>query len=356
MSLKFIDISNWQAGFPVGTAGIDAVIVKATEGVDFTDRCCDGFVQQAIARGLPWGFYHYARDNDATAEADYFISQTENYFTAGIPILDWEGVYDERGNLIFDQPVEWVNTFVRRVHEKTGVWPWIYANPWRFNRGGVEPNCGRWVAGYPAGDITDINYGMVNNLPASYDVGSVCAWQFSSSVRIPGYNGNVDGDVFYGDAVAWGKYANPNGATVPLPAPQPSTPQGSTLELACRVMRGEYGNGDARKSALGARYDEVQGFIDHIASASASALAEEVKAGKYGNGDVRKQALGSRYDEVQAVVNGGSASAGRVYTVKAGDTLSGIAAKYGTSYQVLAQINGIANPNVIYAGQTIKLP
>lgn len=42
--------------------------------------------------------------------------------------------------------------------------------------------------------------------------------------------------------------------------------------------------------------------------------------------------------------------------IKAGDTLSGIAAKYGASYQVLAQINGIANPNLIYAGQTIKLP
>lgn len=59
---------------------------------------------------------------------------------------------------------------------------------------------------------------------------------------------------------------------------------------------------------------------------------------------------------MQAVVNGGSASTGRTYTVKAGDTLSGIAAKYGISYHVLAQINGIANPNVIYAGQTIKLP
>lgn len=48
------------------------------------------------------------------------------------------------------------------------------------------------------------------------------------------------------------------------------------------------------------------------------------------------QPIGARYNEVQAVVNGGSASTGRTYTVKAGDTLSGIAAKYGTSYHVLA--------------------
>ena len=39
-----------------------------------------------------------------------------------------------------------------------------------------------------------------------------------------------------------------------------------------------------------------------------------------------------------------------------GDTLSGIAAKYGTTYQKLASYNGIANPNVISVGQKIKIP
>ena len=44
-----------------------------------------------------------------------------------------------------------------------------------------------------------------------------------------------------------------------------------------------------------------------------------------------------------------------VYTVKSGDTLSGIAARYGTTYQKLAQLNGISNPNLIYPGQKIKI-
>ena len=43
------------------------------------------------------------------------------------------------------------------------------------------------------------------------------------------------------------------------------------------------------------------------------------------------------------------------YIVKSGDTLSGIAARYGTTYQELARINNIANPNVIYPGQVIKI-
>lgn len=45
-----------------------------------------------------------------------------------------------------------------------------------------------------------------------------------------------------------------------------------------------------------------------------------------------------------------------IYTVKRGDTLSGIAAKYGTTYQELAAYNGISNPNIISMGQKIKIP
>ena len=44
------------------------------------------------------------------------------------------------------------------------------------------------------------------------------------------------------------------------------------------------------------------------------------------------------------------------YTIKRGDTLGGIAAKYGTTYQQLAKDNNISNPNRIFAGQTITVP
>lgn len=44
------------------------------------------------------------------------------------------------------------------------------------------------------------------------------------------------------------------------------------------------------------------------------------------------------------------------YTVVSGDTLSGIAARYGTTYQALAAYNGIANPNLIHPGQVIRIP
>ncbi|EHS8398425.1 LysM peptidoglycan-binding domain-containing protein [Enterococcus faecalis] len=51
-------------------------------------------------------------------------------------------------------------------------------------------------------------------------------------------------------------------------------------------------------------------------------------------------------------VNGSATS--NVYTVKYGDNLSSIAAKLGTNYQALATLNGLANPNLIYPGQTLN--
>lgn len=50
-----------------------------------------------------------------------------------------------------------------------------------------------------------------------------------------------------------------------------------------------------------------------------------------------------------------SASGGR-YTVRPGDTLSKIGARFGVSYQAIARANGIANPNLIFAGQQLTIP
>lgn len=51
-------------------------------------------------------------------------------------------------------------------------------------------------------------------------------------------------------------------------------------------------------------------------------------------------------------VNGSVVS--NVYTVQYGDNLSSIVAKLGTTYQALTALNGLANPNLIYPGQTLS--
>lgn len=51
-----------------------------------------------------------------------------------------------------------------------------------------------------------------------------------------------------------------------------------------------------------------------------------------------------------------SGSEFRWHTVSAGETLAGIAYRYNTTVNAIAQANGIANPNVIIPGQRLRIP
>ena len=46
----------------------------------------------------------------------------------------------------------------------------------------------------------------------------------------------------------------------------------------------------------------------------------------------------------------------KTYTVKAGDTLGAIAARFGTTATELAKLNGITDPGYIRVGQVLRLP
>lgn len=88
------------------------------------------------------------------------------------------------------------------------------------------------------------------------------------------------------------------------------------VQLADKVIAGEFGNGDTRKTALGSRYNAVQAIVNQKLSGSYSApapakksveeVAKEVIAGNWGNGTYRMKALesaGYNYNEVQNKVN-----------------------------------------------------
>ncbi len=111
------------------------------------------------------------------------------------------------------------------------------------------------------------------------------------------------------------KAAITGGAAIPSGG-EASAPSGTVAELARRVIAGEFGNGDARRAALGSRYDEVQAEVNRILAGGSGGgatqapsvddvddLARRVIAGEFGNGAARKAALGDRYAEVQARVN-----------------------------------------------------
>ena len=306
--LKGIDISKWQAGIDLSKIDTDFVICKATEGVGYTDKNCDGFYQQAKKLGKKLGVYHFARPdlrNTAIAEADWFIRETKGYHKEAILILDWES--GDLGN------VTWAKQWLDRVYEKTGVKPVIYMSASvmsSYNWSSVvSGDYGLWVANYGSNNGT-AQESVFNRYPLKY-WSFYALWQYTSVGRLSGYSGNLDLNYFSGDKEAWDKYAGGK--------PSTSTPS-----------------------------KPVEKTVDE--------LAQEVIQGKYGNGEDRKKALGDRYDEVQARVNEILGVNNKVYyTVQKNDNLTKIAKKYGTTVNQLVAWNNIANPNLIYTGQKLRV-
>ena len=101
--------------------------------------------------------------------------------------------------------------------------------------------------------------------------------------------------------------------------------------------------------------------VNKTVNKSVNEVAKEVVAGKWGNGSERKkrlEAAGYNYSEVQAAVNQllyGKKETKEYYTVKKGDTLSGIAKKYKTTVKQLAEWNNIKDVNKISVGQKLRV-
>lgn len=312
MVMNGIDISKWQSGIDLSAVKADFVIVKATEGIGYVDKSCDAFFQKALSLGKKLGFYHFARPtNDPIREAEFFYNNCRGYFGKGIPILDWES-----GNT---SNVEWAKRWLDRVYQLSGVKPVIYmsesvvnANNWSAV---AAADYGLWVAKY-RDNSPDYNYNMANagSRPHVKWWKFYCMWQWTSTGRLNGYSGNLDCDVFYGNESTWDAYV---GKSTSVAKPVTKTVD----QLAGEVIAGQWGNGSDRKkrlTAAGYDYNAVQQMVN------------------------RKMAAKKQTAHVY-------------YVVKRGDTLSGIASKYGTTYQRLAQINGIADPNKIYPGQKIRV-
>lgn len=349
MTLQGIDIASWQAGIDLATVPLDFAIVKATQGTGYTNPDYARAISQVLGAGRLGGAYHYVSGGNAQAEADHFVDVVGGNVGRVVLAIDWEqGDNAAWGN------VAYLDAVVSRVIERTGVEPLIYCSQsvvTSIASIASARDCGLWVAQY-----ANMNATGYQDSPWNEGAYSCAIRQYSSAGRLNGWEGNLDLDKFYGDAAAWAAYAT---ATATPTAPADPLAGKTDEQLAAEVIAGSYGDGEARKAALGSRYDAVQAIVnaklaDPLAGKSDDELAREVLAGKFGDGDARKQALGSRYDAVQAKVNQ-LAGAARTYTVQAGDTLSGIASKFGTSWQALAAKNGLSNPNLIYPGQVLTI-
>ena len=320
--LKGVDISKWQgADFNVDAAA-DFVICKATEGAGYVDPLCDKFYQQAKAKGKLLGVYHFARPdlNSPEAEAEWFVKNIQGYIGKAILALDWEWL-DPNNKGPWLNP-SWAKRWLEKVCELTGVRPLIYMsatviNDYGLDWSAVAKDYGLWIAGYPSKyNVPDPATPNPGDMP--YGIGPWAfwaIWQYTSSA------GKLDRDIANMTKTAWKKYAKPDSKPTPEPEPAPAP---------------------APAPAPKKTPDQI---------------ADEVIAGKWGNGAERKQKLeaaGYNYQEVQDIVNKKLGQNTYInYAVRRGDTLSSIAAQYGTTWQKIAKDNNLSNPDLIFPGQRL---
>ena len=251
------------------------------------------YYNQCKSLNIPIGVYVYNYCNSeesAIAGAKWVIDRLTNK-TLELPVyLDMEdNSLESLGKTKLTNICIAFNTEI----EKTGLWAGVYANlNWYNNfldKNLIKKKYTTWIAHYTSG---------IDKYKGEYDM-----WQSSSSGRIDGISSNVDTDYLYRDLISQ------------IGDISPTNPNDEILKLANEVISGKYGNGEARKKALGDKYSAVQAKVNEL-----MAKRNEIK-----------------------------------YVVKKGDTLSEIALKYGTTVNKIAKKNNIKNVNKIYVGQVLKI-
>ncbi|MBO2711200.1 GH25 family lysozyme [Lactiplantibacillus plantarum] len=209
MSLNGFDVASYQAGMNVGEIAGDFALVKATEGIDYTNPEFNGHAKQTLSAGKKLGVYHFIRDDsDIKQQADYFLTVVKSYIGKAMLVLDFENT---TGSTIQSQAgVGLAKQWLDYVYQQTGVRPVLYTGVSCENSldwsSVVKANYGLWIAQYN-------NYNVVNGYQPRDLYGSLKHWktavmfQYTSTGQLPGWNGNLDFDVFYGDKSAWDKYA-----------------------------------------------------------------------------------------------------------------------------------------------------
>lgn len=206
--MRGVDVSNWQCNIDTGRLDADFVVAGVTWGVGgFSNTCLRNGVSQvadyqlvrATRTGKSIGVYHYAMGNDARREADFFVDHVTKYVGRAVLALDWE----RDDNPKFGNGA-WVDRWVKRVYERTRVWPVIYipASALRQLSSYVRRHCGVWVAQYASNAVTGWQ-----SRPWRYGAYGEAMRQYTGNGRVAGYAGAIDLDYFRGARWQWNAYA-----------------------------------------------------------------------------------------------------------------------------------------------------
>lgn len=314
LSYEGIDVSNWQRNIDysqVKNSGVQIVYIKASEGTTFKDPYLEQNYSNAKANGLKVGFYHYLTATSvwqARAQADFFASVIEGKDVDCKLAMDYEEFFGE-GKIEIN---EIALAFMKRVKEITKKDVIVYSNLNNVKNtfGDDVANEGRlWLAYYSnTQNLINVNSSWTNYI----------GLQYTSSGQVPGISGNVDKDRF-------------------------------SKEIFMEdIQEAE----DPMNTNIINYIVKVGDTLSQIALRYGTTVTEIARLNNIKN--VNLIYPGQVLEIITNSNNSQENQANRIiYTIRYGDTLSGIAKRYGASIQNLVNWNNIKNPNLIYAGNTL---
>lgn len=320
MSIQGIDVSYYQGTIDweaVKGSGIQFAMLRAGYGTGNVDEKFRRNAAECNRLGIPFGVYWFSyayTEEGARKEADHCI-RTIRDFEVQYPVsFDYESAsvdYAKTKGVEVTPALAsaLVNAFCGRV-EELGYFAMNYSNL-NFLNQVFDPSLRKkyalWFARYsPEPGISDL-----------------AMWQYSNSGSVRGISGNVDLDIAYYDIAKVISKAGLNNLKGEASTPVP----GGNV----KVYTVRYGD------TLSSIADRFGTTYQAIASYNGITNPGRIYVGQ------------------QLKIPVGSIAEGQTYTIRSGDTLSGIAFQFGTTVQALQRLNGITDPNRIYVGEVIRV-
>lgn len=313
-----IDVSEWQGRIDfsqVASSGIQVVYIRASEGTNYVDPYFMENYRGAKANRLRTGFYHFltaTNVREAEQEARFFVSNIKGLEPDCKLAMDFEvfdGISTEEVNNI-------ALTFLRTVENLSGKECVIYSDAYNarevFSRSLAE-EYPIWVADY-----------FVNEPENNGKWNTWVGFQYSDRGRINGISGSVDRDKFTG-----GIFLNDTSSI-----PKDTTPD---TQDNFEYITVKYGD---TLSQIAYQYNTSYQYLAKINDIPNPNLI-------YVNQRIKVPTLDS--NEINETSH-------KLYIVEPGNTLTGISLEYGVSIQDIVELNDIANPNLIYIGEVLRIP
>lgn len=311
-----IDVSSWQGNIDfsqVKASGIEIVYIKSSEGFRSVDSYFEQNYINAKNAGLKVGFYHYvtARSvEDAVRQANFFVSTISGKNPDCKLAMDFESF----GSLNREEINQIALTFMQTVQNASGKDVIIYSDEYNANNtfNSSLATYPLWVAQYEVSEPTLRNHWS-----------NWAGWQYTDKGEIPGISSYVDRDKFTNEV-----FLSDTSEVPDVPTENPDENEGYT------TITIRYGD---TLSELAIEYNTT---VERLVELNNIANPNLIYAGA----------------TLIVPTSDPSDTTMQIYVVQYGDTLSQIALEYGTTVENLASINNIQNVNLIYVGQIIKIP